>query len=879
MSRWVRSRLVPAMLLLTPFLPADAGAFDPLDTSNCYDFIVLAHDSLFSVAGRLQDDPSLRTCLVKSSEVLAAFGGDSLTVADIREFVGYSYSNWAIAPSYLLLVGDEYIGRLVGPPLRHGFIPSRLDTNDWYLSLPGWCHRTILYVDDGWMARLPDLGEKPVVHLGRIPASSPEELEHYVDKLVYYKYGDWPGGADWLASLDVLVGDRDWGTVDNDVMRTYADALIDQRLAAWPDLSVCYSADYDSLGYPDNASDDTRDAWNSGAGLINASGNTQRECELVFMAWGFCRSDSLTPTFTEQLAGTLRFPVVFAGSCLANYFYMGDPSRQWIQPDCFADDVLLSKSDRGAVASFASCHFTPALENYLMNKIFLDLFASKGIRDLGRLCTASKVEYLQDGFGEEFVAHEYCLLGDPTIQIKVPQCWECRDEDYWLEWRSGAEIEEPRVLQEIYYDDPFFIDHPNLRIVHADGSVESPCGERMIRAMARDPYGFGDVEWKLAADTDVLVERNSVLSFWINIVDSPGDAGRICLDGELTSHDWLSNYSDPGEVLDQHGNALATYCRPPVAPGWNLFYADLSAVASDPWQPYDFIEALTLHYHSDFSGGETGSLLVYVDDVQIHPTNSWRGELLNPDFEEDSDEDGKPDFWTDLDGDYTDAVGLRDDCAYSGKCCMVISDQDMTGQGAKQVVHLNEDAEMYRLRLHAKANLETSVRFLVRRLDTGDSLFAMTRDVDRDWIHCGYVFDNPWYPGDGVNLVSLEIFPAPGHIVCVDSAMMYGGSFLDVEGDRMPAPVKLDLSVMPNPANPTCKIEFTLVRGADVRVAIYDVLGRLVCELVKDDLSPGIHHRVWDGRDRHGNRVSSGVYLCRLTEGSRSVTRKLLVAR
>jgi|GEM_PF-6633664 len=69
----------------------------------------------------------------------------------------------------------------------------------------------------------------------------------------------------------------------------------------------------------------------------------------------------------------------------------------------------------------------------------------------------------------------------------------------------------------------------------------------------------------------------------------------------------------------------------------------------------------------------------------------------------------------------------------------------------------------------------------------------------------------------------------------------------------------------PNPFNPSTTIPYLLSERADVSLDVYDLGGRFVRTLVRDAQGPGAYQAVWDGTDRTGRAVSSGVYLCRLT--------------
>ena len=83
----------------------------------------------------------------------------------------------------------------------------------------------------------------------------------------------------------------------------------------------------------------------------------------------------------------------------------------------------------------------------------------------------------------------------------------------------------------------------------------------------------------------------------------------------------------------------------------------------------------------------------------------------------------------------------------------------------------------------------------------------------------------------------------------------------------------------PNPFNPTTTISFALPEKAGVTLVVYDMLGRLVTTLVDDEMEAGTYKVGWNGADRNGERVSSGVYLYKLQAGSFSMTRKMLIVK
>ncbi|MCH8023570.1 MAG: T9SS type A sorting domain-containing protein [Candidatus Marinimicrobia bacterium] len=68
----------------------------------------------------------------------------------------------------------------------------------------------------------------------------------------------------------------------------------------------------------------------------------------------------------------------------------------------------------------------------------------------------------------------------------------------------------------------------------------------------------------------------------------------------------------------------------------------------------------------------------------------------------------------------------------------------------------------------------------------------------------------------------------------------------------------------PNPFNPSTTIRFDVPVATDIRIVMYDLLGREVVRLMDGRREPGYHSVVWNGRDRTGRYVPTGIYIARL---------------
>lgn len=133
-----------------------------------------------------------------------------------------------------------------------------------------------------------------------------------------------------------------------------------------------------------------------------------------------------------------------------------------------------------------------------------------------------------------------------------------------------------------------------------------------------------------------------------------------------------------------------------------------------------------------------------------------------------------------------------------------------------------------------------------------------------------------------------------------DYSFDFVGVRLIVEGPRLDAPVGLPLyavpdleagpgpwsqsssdalRIQPNPFRDEIRITYQVDQLKPVELAIYNMAGQLVVTLAEGVQRAGEHVVIWDGHVG-GHRAASGVYLCRLWVGSRSVaTCKVLLIR
>lgn len=83
----------------------------------------------------------------------------------------------------------------------------------------------------------------------------------------------------------------------------------------------------------------------------------------------------------------------------------------------------------------------------------------------------------------------------------------------------------------------------------------------------------------------------------------------------------------------------------------------------------------------------------------------------------------------------------------------------------------------------------------------------------------------------------------------------------------------------PNPFNPETSIAFDLENEAIVSIEIFNAKGQKVKTLINDRFTAGAHNIVWNGKDDHGNNVSSGIYFFNMKSGKYTSTRKMILMK
>ena len=102
---------------------------------------------------------------------------------------------------------------------------------------------------------------------------------------------------------------------------------------------------------------------------------------------------------------------------------------------------------------------------------------------------------------------------------------------------------------------------------------------------------------------------------------------------------------------------------------------------------------------------------------------------------------------------------------------------------------------------------------------------------------------------------------------------------LAVDPPAHPGPAIAFARPSPNPARDQVRLRFSLPRAAEVRLAIFDLGGRRVRDLVSGMEPAGTHEIAWDLRDESGRPIPAGLSFARLEVEGRVLTERVTTLR
>lgn len=380
---------------------------DLRSTQMAADFIIITYDDFYDAALALkslrENCDTLKTEVVKISDVYDEFSWGLVDPTAIRDFIKYAFDNWQKPPGYVLLFGDgDYDYKNIISPQDPNWIPpfessdlSELASrarDDWYVCIAGNDY-------------LMDLA------IGRIPVRNPDEALEIVKKIIAYENS--PTLGEWCNTITMVADDEygQGGGFDGIDHIPGADRIAQDLIPKNYNVQKIYLTEYpvvhdasiSGIRKP-AAHEDLIHKINQGSLIINFIGHGN---ERVWTHEHILGSADDLP----RLNNDSRQAFWIAATC--DFARFDNPDVQ-----SFAEQ-LVTLPDRGAIAVFSSSRAAYASSNVSLNRALYNfLFNGKnsGVR-LGDI-----VMYAKNSMGNTLNDQLYNLIGDPSMRLLMPSC-------------------------------------------------------------------------------------------------------------------------------------------------------------------------------------------------------------------------------------------------------------------------------------------------------------------------------------------------------------------------------------------------------------------------------------------------------------------------
>jgi hypothetical protein len=101
---------------------------------------------------------------------------------------------------------------------------------------------------------------------------------------------------------------------------------------------------------------------------------------------------------------------------------------------------------------------------------------------------------------------------------------------------------------------------------------------------------------------------------------------------------------------------------------------------------------------------------------------------------------------------------------------------------------------------------------------------------------------------------------------------------LSIFDETLPVTYNLQ-NAYPNPFNPVTTLQYDLPEDAMVNITIYDMMGRVVSNLVSSQQNAGYKSVQWNATNNIGQPVSAGLYLYTIQAGKFRQAKKMVLLK
>jgi hypothetical protein len=206
--------------------------------------------------------------------------------------------------------------------------------------------------------------------------------------------------------------------------------------------------------------------------------------------------------------------------------------------------------------------------------------------------------------------------------------------------------------------------------------------------------------------------------------------------------------------------------------------------------------------------------------------------------------------------------------------------------GAVEIGQLQKEAEGYLLPINLGQTTGVLSVYAELDVDANVEVLGITARAPQGWISASKIENGkvtiamaglePLKDGS-IAYLSLRIINKEANATIFGNANLndgYSAALNSVTVREIPTEFALSQNY-PNPFNPTTSIKFAIPENANVQLNVYNMLGQKVRTIMDGMQDAGYYTVNWDGTNDLGSKVSSGIYIYRISAGKYNATMKM----
>lgn len=388
--------------------------FELIDNQNLQgasvpELIIISNNQFLKQAHEMADfrrsHDNMHVLVVDVGQIYNEYGGGRQDVSAIRNFIKQKFDQ-STDLRYVMFLGKgsyDYKNRLTN---NTNFVPTYESRNS--------IHPLFTFSSDDYFGFLEDhegqweesrAGDHTLdIGIGRIPVTSPQEADQFLEKWLTYQSNDGTLGV-WRTKVGFVAddGDRNIHQRDAEILAN----TVDQNHGKF-NLSKLYLDAFPQEKLPGGeksilAEKALLDAVNNGTLLINFTGHGAES--------GWMQERILTFDLMEQWDNPEKLPFLVTATC--EFGRNDDPLI------VSGAEFLINKAQSGAIGLVTTARPVFSSTNFSLNQALYDVILAQENGAYHRL--GDIIQYTKNNSLEGSLNRNFILLGDPSLRLNYPQ--------------------------------------------------------------------------------------------------------------------------------------------------------------------------------------------------------------------------------------------------------------------------------------------------------------------------------------------------------------------------------------------------------------------------------------------------------------------------